>query len=103
VESARTWAERERELTEAYQLVAAMHNALEITEPLPTTVRDFFGRPFKVIALQGFAEVLCSRIIDPKVQSIANRHLIGGIDMISDNTDILSDPHWRPILRDLFA
>jgi hypothetical protein len=103
VQFAKTWAKREQGLTEAYQLVAAMHNALEITEPLPTTVRDFFGRPFKVIALQGFAEALCSRIIDPKVQRIANRHLIGGIDMISDNTDILSDPHWRPILRDLFA
>jgi hypothetical protein len=99
---ARTWAEREQGLTEAYQLVAAMHNALEITDPLPTTVRDFFGRPFKVIALQGFAEALCSRITDPKVQQIANRGLIGGIDMISDNTDILSAPRWRKILRGFF-
>jgi phage shock protein A len=39
----------------------------------------------------------------PKVQQIANRRLIGGIDMISDNTDILSAPHWHPILRGLFA
>jgi uncharacterized protein DUF4037 len=101
-QGAGTWAEREQGLTEAYQLVAAMHNALEITQPLPTTVRDFFGRPFKVIALQGFAEALCSRITDPKVQRIANRGLIGGIDMISDNTDILSAPRWRPIMRGLF-
>ena len=79
-----------------------MHNALELTDPLPTTVRDFFGRPFKVIALQGFAEALCSRITDPKVQQIANRGLVGGIDMISDNTDILSAPRWRKILRGFF-
>ncbi len=100
---AETWAEREQGLTEAYQLVAAMHNALEITEALPATVRDFFGRPFKVIALQGFADALRARIADPAVQRIAKRGLIGGVDMISDNTDILSDPHWRPILRGLFS
>jgi hypothetical protein len=80
-----------------------MHNALEITDPLPTEVRNFFGRPFKVIALQGFAEALRGRITDPKVRRIANRRLIGGIDMISDNTDILSDPRWRPVLRGLFS
>ncbi len=100
---AKTWAEREEGLAEAYQLVAAMHNALEITEPLPAIVREFFGRPFKVIALQGFAEALCSRITDPKVQQIANRRLIGGIDMISDNTDVLSDSRWRPVFRNLFT
>jgi hypothetical protein len=66
-------------------------------------VRGFFGRPFKVIALNGFAEALCGRITDPKVQQAANRRLIGGIDMISDNTDILSDSRWRPVLRNLFT
>jgi hypothetical protein len=57
----------------------------------------------KVIALQGFAEALCSRITDPTVKRTASRRLIGGIDMISDHTDILSDPRWRPVLRGLFT
>ena len=100
---AKNWSEREEGLAEAYQLVAAMHNALELTEPLPATVREFFGRPFKVIALHGFAKALCNRITDPKVRQAANRRLIGGIDMISDNTDILSDSRWRHILRNLFT
>jgi hypothetical protein len=100
---AETWSEREQGLIESYQLIAAMHNALEITEPLPTEVRDFFGRPFKVIALQGFAEALRARISDPKIRQIANRPLIGGIDMISDNTDILSDSRWRPVMSGLFT
>ncbi|HKQ74527.1 MAG TPA: DUF4037 domain-containing protein [Blastocatellia bacterium] len=100
---AETWTERERGLVESYQMVASMQNALEITEPLPTEVRDFFGRPFKVIALHGFAEALRARITHPKIQRIANRRLIGGIDMISDNTDILSDPRCRPVIRELFS
>ena len=76
---AETWAEREQGLIEAYQLVAEMHNALGITEALPATVRDFFGRPFKVMALHGFADALRARIADPAVQRIAQRGLIGGI------------------------
>lgn len=100
---AETWAEREQGLIEAYQRVAEMHNALGITEPLPATVRDFFGRPFKVMALHGFADALRAQITDPAVRRIAERGLIGGIDMISDNTDILSDARWRPTLRGLFS
>ena len=100
---AETWAEREQGLAEAYQLVAAKHNGLEITEPLPVTVREFFGRPFKVMALHGFADALSAQIADPEVRRIANRCLIGGVDMISGNTEILSDPHWRPVLRSFFT
>jgi len=98
---AMTWGEREQGLIEAYQQVAAMHNSLGITESLPT--RNFFDRPFKVITLHGFSKALCSQIIDPKVQQIANRHLNGGTDMISDHTDILSNTQWRIILRGLFT
>lgn len=100
---AQTWLEREQGLTEAYQRVAAMHNELGITAPLPTTVRDFFNRPFKVMALHGFAAALCARLTDPEVQQLAQGGLIGGIDLISDNTDILSATHWRPSLRRLFT
>jgi len=100
---AETWAEREQGLAEAYQLVAAKHNSLGITEPLPSTVKNFFGRPFNVMALHGFAEALCGQISEREVRRIADRGLIGGIDMISDNTDILSDPDWRPVLRRFFT
>lgn len=97
-----TWKEREQGLVEAYEAMAEMHNSLGITAPLPTTAKNFFGRPFKVIALHGFADALRARIIDPEVRRIADRGLIGGIDMISDNTEILSDPRWRPAIRRLF-
>ena len=47
--SARTWQARERHLSAAYELTAALHNALALTEPLDTNVRDYFGRPFQVL------------------------------------------------------
>jgi hypothetical protein len=96
------WQERERHLAAAYRLVAGMHNALGITDPLPTEPRDFFGRPFLVIALYGFTHALFSRIVDERVRRIAARYPIGGIDLFSDSTDILQHAEWRATLRKLY-
>lgn len=101
--SAETWHERERFLSAGYEIVAEMHNSLGITEPLPARAGKFFGRPFLVIHLHGdFAGAISGRITDPKVKQLAEKRLIGSIDQISDNTDILSDSSRRPVLRKLY-
>jgi hypothetical protein len=100
--AARTWPERERSLAAAYQLVAAKHNALGITGPLPERTRPFFGRPFQVIALHGFAGAIAARIEDPAVRRLLDHPVIGGIDQFSDSTDLVSTPRWRPVLRRLY-
>jgi hypothetical protein len=100
---AKAWQEREKHLAAAYELVAAMHNRLGITEPLSVNVSSFFGRPFLVIHLGGsFADAIRASITDPVVKRIAGRKLVGSIDQISDSTDILSDPQWRTTLRRLY-
>ena len=98
-----TWQEREEQLVKAYEQLAIRHNALNLTAPLQTRVTPFHGRPFRVIALHGFADALVRRIEDPAVKQIAARPLIGGIDLLSDNVDLVSDPVWRPRLRHLYA
>jgi Domain of unknown function (DUF4037) len=100
--AARTWPEREHHLIPAYATLAAMHNALQLTAPLPTQTKQFFGRPFQVIALHGFAEALLQQIRDPAVQQIAQQRPIGSIDQFSDNTDLLEDSGRRPVLRKLY-
>ena len=93
---ATTWRERESHLVPAYERIASMHNELGITEPLPAKTNYFFGRPFKVIEQPGgFAQAIVSQIRDPRVKRIAAKGLIGGIDQISDNTDVVSHPKWR--------
>lgn len=99
---AKTWQEREKPLVKAYEYIAACHNAIGLTEPLPEQAVSFFGRPFQVIALRGFADALLRQIEDPAVKRIADRSLIGSIDLFSDNTDFLTDPRWRPIVRQLY-
>lgn len=100
---AEAWQEREKHLAAAFEYVAEMHNRLGITETLPVKVSGFFGRPFLVMnAGAGFAEAIRARITDPLVKRIAGGKLIGSIDQISDNTDVLSDPQWRLTLRRLY-
>ncbi len=101
--AAETWQEREKFLAKAYEFVAAMHNDLKITEPLPAKADKFFTRPFLVIHLHGdFAGAISRRIADPEVKRLVERKLIGSVDQFSDSTDILADPQWRPVLRKLY-
>ena len=102
VVTASSWREREKSLARAYEALARMHNALGVTPPLVTSVRPFFSRPFASIALNGFAESLRAQVREPSVRALFERPLIGSVDLISDNTDLLESPTWRPTLRRLY-
>ena len=102
VQRADAWQERDLRLGEAYQVVAAHHNRLALTEPMPENTKCFFGRPFRVIALHGFADALLRTIRDPEVALLAQRRPIGNIDQFSDSTDLLEAAELRPALRALY-
>jgi hypothetical protein len=97
-----TWQTRQKYLIQAFEYIAAMHNQLEITEPLPEKAIAFHNRPFQVVAFQGFHQALLKEIKDPRVRQIASRPLIGGIDQFSDSTDLLSKPGWRKSIKRLY-
>lgn len=99
---AETWQMREAALVEAYEKLAAMHNTLGLTDPLPATVGPFHGRPFRVIDAEAFSSALLQRVSDPQVQRIAASGLIGSIDQFSDNTDLRSHLQWRAALCKLY-
>lgn len=100
--AAASWQDREAQLCVAYEYAARMHNALQVTPLLPEQTRDFFGRPFQVVALHGFAEALCERIQDPEVKALAGETLIGSLDLISDNVDLVANGRFRFALRKLY-
>jgi hypothetical protein len=90
---ASTWSERQKHLVPAYEIVAARHNALSITEMLNIKTAYFYERPFLVIDGERFANALRAKIVDPAVKRIADRWLIGSIDQFSDSTDLHNDAH----------
>lgn len=98
VVQARTWQSRENALVAAYEKLAAMHNAVRLTDPVSTDVEQMWNRPFKV-AWADFPGVLRAEIQDPAVLSIAERWPIGPVDQFRD---LLWPARNRRILLRLF-
>ncbi|WP_163509868.1 DUF4037 domain-containing protein [Fodinicola acaciae] len=76
--AATEWRVRERFLGEAYEMVAARHNELRLTEPLDPRTRPYFSRPFRVIGAGRFVAALH-----------ATGSLAGAVDQFVDSTDVL--------------
>ena len=92
--AAADWRAREDALTEAYEVAARRHNELDVTAAVDPTVRQFYGRPFRVLFADRFVDALREAIEDPDVRVID--HEAGSIDAVSDNTDVLTRPWlWR--------
>ena len=99
--AAREWQERQRRLVHAYEIVAAMHNTLGITEPLSTQASQFHGRPFLVIQAGQFADALRDRIQDERVRNLPEA--IGSIDQFVDSTDVLTNPALRRRVKAMYS
>jgi hypothetical protein len=96
---------REAALNGAYEIVAGMHNALGITEPLADQVSPFHSRPFCVIHADRFADAMRAAITDPEVRALPDH--LGSIDQWVDSTDVLSYParacRLRPVYQGMGA
>jgi hypothetical protein len=86
--AARDYEAREAALVASMEELAKRHNALGITEPVDPSVRLFHERPFRVLGSSRFVDACLERVRDPWLRSLP---LIGGIDQISDSTDVLED------------
>jgi hypothetical protein len=91
------WPDREEAFVHAFEAAARRHNALEVTEAVDPTVRQFWGRPFRVLFADRFVDALRDAVSDSEVRAV--EHLAGSIDAVSDNVDVLTDPRvWRALV-----
>jgi len=95
------WPARERQLVAASSFLARRHNELGLTAPVDPAPRPFYGRPFRVLDAGRLATALRSAIRDPAVRAVS--HDLGGIDAVTDNVELLTDPARRAGLRDVLA
>lgn len=98
VVKADTWQARETALMAAYEELATMHNATQLTAPVTTEIEQMWARPFKV-AWADFTGLLAAQIQDPAVQQIAEQWRFGPIDSFRDH---LWPRHTRARLLRLF-
>jgi hypothetical protein len=86
--AARDYDTREEALVAAVEELARRHNALEVTAPVDATARLFHSRPFRVLGSSRFVDACLERVHEPWLRSLP---LIGGVDQISDSSDVLED------------
>jgi Domain of unknown function (DUF4037) len=98
--AARDYEAREAALVSAVEELAARHNALGIAETLEPSVRLFHSRPYRVLGSGRFADACLARVEDPWLRA---QPLIGGVDQISDSTDVLEDPRLFASVAALYA
>ena len=96
------WKERDGALADAYRKLAEMHNALGLTPPVPTEPTRWWERPFTVSQAGAIVGALQKEIRDPTVQAIADRWMIGSIDLFNDNHMLDDDPKQRSLLLTLY-
>lgn len=94
------WRTRERHLTQAYEVVARVHNALGVTEPVAEAAASFHGRPFLVIHADRFAAAAERAITDATVRRLPPR--IGSVNQWVDATDVLERPLLLQRLRSMY-
>jgi hypothetical protein len=80
---AETWQEREAALVAAYEAVTALHNTLELSEPVATHEVRMWDRPFRV-AWADVPDLLRAELRDPAVISIAERWPVGPVDQFRE-------------------
>jgi hypothetical protein len=91
------WRARERALADVYEHVARRHNELGVTEAVDPSTRPFHGRPFQVLGADRFEHALRAAIDDPEVAAV--EHAAVSVDVVSDNTELLSHPRlWRRLV-----
>jgi hypothetical protein len=99
--AARGWQDRQQHLVHAYQIVAAMHNDLGITEPLSTQASHFHGRPFLIIEAGRFADAIRDQILDERIRNLPEA--IGSIDQFVNSTDVLLNAVLRRQAKAIYS
>lgn len=91
---------RQAGLCTAYEAVGRWQNELALANPVESTHRPFYDRPYPVIDAARFATALLERISDATLAALP---LIGAVDQYVDSTDVLSRPELaREIMSVVF-
>jgi hypothetical protein len=96
--AATDWHTRERHLAQAYEIVAGIHNQLDLTHRVDPATRPYHSRPFQVLHAERFTRALSARITDPTLRDLP---AVGSVDQFMDSTDVLTRPELTRAVSDV--
>lgn len=99
--AADSYPEREAGLCTATEMLALMHNALGLTEPLDASPRGFFDRPYRVIGADRFDVALRAQIQDEHIRGLPS--LLGAADQLIDVSSAVGSPRLTGRMRPLYT
>lgn len=79
---------------------AGRHNRAALTPALDPSLRDYYGRPARVLMADRFADALLHTISNGVLRDLPP---IGNVDQVLDNTDVLSAPGQYRRLNNLYS
>jgi hypothetical protein len=97
---AQEWGVRQEFLAEAYEIVARMHNALNVTIPLKESATSYYGRPYLVVGDERYVDELRKALTSEGVRNI--KHLLGSVNQFVDSNDQLNDVYLCKTLKGLY-
>ena len=96
-----TWKEREAHMGRAYAVMARMHNALQITRPIPEQVSNYYNRPYLVLEAPEIVGDILKNLTDEEVKAI--KHLLGSVNQFVDSTNEVSRIRLSKMFKALYT
>jgi Domain of unknown function (DUF4037) len=95
-----TWKEREGHLAKAFAVVARLHNALQITRPIPEEVSRYHTRPYFVFEAPELVGDILRSFTDEEVKAI--KHGLGSVNQFVDSTNQISHNALARIFKTIY-
>jgi hypothetical protein len=95
-----TWKEREAHLGRAFGVVARLHNALQITRPVPEQVSRYYTRPYFVFEAPELVADIVNSFTDEEVKAI--KHGLGSVNQFVDSTNEVSKNPLSQMFKTLY-
>ena len=97
---ANEWKQRQIHLAQAYEVTAALHNALCITIPLQEKATQYFDRPYLVVGDGRYVEELLKAIESEELKN--RRDGFGSVNQLIDSGDQLDNRLLCQKLREFY-
>ncbi|MEO2237496.1 MAG: DUF4037 domain-containing protein [Candidatus Poseidoniia archaeon] len=92
---------REDALCTAFEELARMHNALQVTAEIEPVVHGYFARPYRVLGSERFDAALRAQIGDARLRELNS--LQGAVDQVVDSSSLVGSPISTGRMRAIYG